>query len=419
MFPPRLTAFVGALLIGASLSARIVAAQARPQPSSADPPVSMTCPMHPDVVESSPGNCPICKMALVPVRLESIWTCPVHAVIHESEPGACPICRRTLIQMTVAVTFTCDNHPEIDQLNRGTCPDGKPMVVKRTLRPHGNHNPQHGGQFFMAPDNTHHLEGAYPRARLFRLYVYDDYARPLAADQIKRVKARVVTRETFDSATRQTKEIAAFPLTLSRNGYFEAQVDTASLPAEMTAKVRFKDDGPEYRFDFTFAAISKDTTPPAPAPVSTVRRDSTAQPNRAAAKPAAASAPAPAPVEPPTAPAAASQNTTPIPETTEAIIRELRAGSDQVRDLVQKGDFGAVWVPAFQARDMAIALEGRLDQLTPAGRQTAEPAIRQIVRTAWLLDAFGDLGNRQQIADAYTIFAAAVEEAVTAFSPRP
>ena len=78
-----------------------------------------------------------------------------------------------------------------------------------------------------------------------------------------------------------------------------------------------------------------------------------------------------------------------------------------------------MWVPAFQARDLAIALEGRLDQLAPARRQAAEPAIRQIVRTAWLLDAFGDLGNRQQIADAYTIFAAAVEEAVTAFAPRP
>jgi hypothetical protein len=37
------------------------------------------------------------------------------------------------------------------------------------------------------------------------------------------------------------------------------------------------------------------------------------------------------------------------------------------------------------------------------------------VRTAWLLDAYGDLGNRQQITDAYEIFKAAVSDVVSAF----
>ena len=34
---------------------------------------------------------------------------------------------------------------------------------------------------------------------------------------------------------------------------------------------------------------------------------------------------------------------------------------------------------------------------------------------AWLLDAFGDLGNRQQITDAYTIFTSTVADVVAAF----
>ena len=97
----------------------------------------------------------------------------------------------------------------------------------------------------------------------------------------------------------------------------------------------------------------------------------------------------------------------------------MRAGSAQVKDLVQKGDFAAIWVPAFQTRDLAIALEGKLEQLTAAQQETARPALREVVRTAWLLDAFGDLGNRQQITEAYDVFAAAVEQTVAAFSSRP
>ena len=39
------------------------------------PPISYTCPMHPEIVEDKGGACPICKMDLVPIRLDSVWTC--------------------------------------------------------------------------------------------------------------------------------------------------------------------------------------------------------------------------------------------------------------------------------------------------------------------------------------------------------
>jgi hypothetical protein len=424
-----------ALLFGVVLAAggetgRASAAAAAPQrggkPAPEVPPVSMTCPMHPDVVDSTPGNCPICKMSLVPVRLESVWTCPVHAVVAEERAGRCPIDRRDLIQVTVAVTFTCAGRPEINQIEPGSCPDGKAMIKTRTLRPHGNHNPQYGGQFFMAPDNTHHLEGAFPRARVFRLYLYDDYARPLPADRMKAVKARVVTNETFDTATRTTREIAAFPLNKVGRGYLEARVDTARLPAQLTAKVKFKSDAPEYRFDFTFTELSKKPAPPpsaaAPGQRGEMSRAADASPIRPpAAAPAAAS---PAPVAIPDAtPAAPGAPPTddpgalpaPIPDSVPEIVAQLKTRHQEIGELVQRGAFGAVWVPAFQARDLSIALEARLGELPAAAREAAEPAIKRLVRTAWLLDAFGDVGNRQQIVDAYAIFGTAVDEVVSAF----
>ena len=105
----------------------------------------------------------------------------------------------------------------------------------------------------------------------------------------------------------------------------------------------------------------------------------------------------------------------PIPETVDEMVAQLETRSKQVGELIDRGDFTAVYVPAFQAKDLAIAMEARLGALAPLKRAAAEPAIQRLVRTAWLLDAFGDLGNRQQITEAYAVFSAAVAEVASAF----
>jgi hypothetical protein len=396
---PILTAALVALTIATAAAQR-----GKPPARPSLPPISMTCIHHPDVLESKPGTCPYCKLPLVPVRLDSAWMCPVHTTVTESDAGKCRMCGRQLVPVTVSLTWTCAADRATQHLEPGVCADGSPRIGTRTLRAHGNHNPQHGGQFFMAPDNWHHLEGVHPSARLFRLYVYDDYGRPLASAKVKDIEARVVTEETFDPATRTTTELSAFRLKAARNRpYLEARIDPSTLPAEMTAKVRFGNDRPEYRFDFTFPAFSKE-------PLAPTARRSVTQPLSTPTAPAAPAVPAPASSSEldPLAPA-------PIPTSMSSMLEQLEVREKQVGELIAKGDFAAVWVPAFHAKDIAIALEPHAAHLAADKRDAGEPALSRVVRTAWLLDAAGDVGNRAQIEAVYAAFKSAVDDALAAF----
>lgn len=83
-----------------------------------------TCPMHPEILQDEPGSCPICGMDLVPVEdgegdpatssmdpsaspsatsaghehgSETVYTCPMHPEVVESQPGSCPICGMDLV----------------------------------------------------------------------------------------------------------------------------------------------------------------------------------------------------------------------------------------------------------------------------------------------------------------------------------
>ena len=81
---------------------------------------SYTCPMHPEVNNDGPGDCPKCGMALEPVEMtapatHTQYTCPMHPQIVRDEPGNCPICGMTLEPMTVTVN---EANPELDSMTR-------------------------------------------------------------------------------------------------------------------------------------------------------------------------------------------------------------------------------------------------------------------------------------------------------------
>ena len=122
------------------------------------------------------------------------------------------------------------------------------------------------------------------------------------------------------------------------------------------------------------------------------------------------------------APQAGRQASTPLryprrfPGPCRQILATLRTRTDQIRNLIDKGLFGEVYVPAFQAKDLAVALETREILLPEDRRQKSEAALATLVRDAYLLDAFGDLGNKQQISDAYADFAAAAKDIQSSLS---
>ena len=79
-----------------------------------------TCPMHPEVENDGPGDCPACGMALEPAGLpapakRTEWTCPMHPDVVRDEPGDCPFCGMALEPTTVSVE---ESNPELDDMTR-------------------------------------------------------------------------------------------------------------------------------------------------------------------------------------------------------------------------------------------------------------------------------------------------------------
>ncbi|MDN5871376.1 MAG: copper-translocating P-type ATPase [Nitrococcus sp.] len=77
--------------------------------TSADPVCGMaglyTCPMHPEVRQEGPGDCPVCGMALESATPEASrveYTCPMHPEIVQDTPGDCPKCGMALEPRTMA-----------------------------------------------------------------------------------------------------------------------------------------------------------------------------------------------------------------------------------------------------------------------------------------------------------------------------
>ena len=251
-------------------------------------------------------------------------------------------------------------------------------VVDAAPGAHMDHSPRHGGRVFMAPDGFHHIEGTYPEPGVFRLYATDNYREPV---NVTMWMGRIVLEEDYDAATDEFIELeSAYLLPSPDGGYLEAEVGDRPLPADFIAKIRMVEDYPEDRFDFIFTELTSD------APVLTVL----------------------APTDVPATLPLAERIRPRIPERTLDIVGGIDARNGEIAQLIAEGRFTEIFIPALQSKELALALDQRAEALPAAGRNQVRIAVRSLVRAAWLLDWYGDLGNKQQVSEAHDVFDEAV-----------
>ena len=171
--------------------------------------------------------------------------------------------RTDLVPVTASTFWLCRSDPDSEKryLEPGACRDGAPRDKAFAVRPHGDHNPRHGGpSVFMSEDLYHHVEATLvaptpTRPAAFRVYLYDEYTRPIRAAGIS---AHVALADKNGKAIRSPT-----PLVVARirdGNAMEVRLPNGTVPSEnapafFTLRVKFKPSDKDWVTDHTFTSL--------------------------------------------------------------------------------------------------------------------------------------------------------------------
>lgn len=357
------------------------------------------------VDHQGPGRCDICGMTLKPKSffmerygdkhasaekrfpltkrgLESIYWCPNrarpdHELTEYAGPGECEVCGEQLMHKTrfedvktwVCLTEECPIKGTI-YYAPGNCPTcGEPVQSMG----HMDHNPVHNGQLIMADNLYHHVEGTLTETDAFRLYFYDDWKNPLDPRNF----AGKLIIERFDEATEELLE-EEYPLSYIDEGdpYL-----TANIPPVEEFPVNFSTEiylaGKETIFSFAF----EDVTPEeAQGPTKAIRLHGHLQRGELI-----------------------------IPETPADMVAEILTRDAIIAERIAAQDWFGLHNPAFDAKDLAEALELKPEGLGVRERGKLRKAVARLTQGAIFLDNAGDSEDEPRVTKAYATFSEGIE----------
>jgi hypothetical protein len=411
-----------------------VAASPKNRTENALPPISYVCPSpgEESFIDDNPGTCPKSGAELQAIRLDIAYKCLKTSLIRE-KPGTCLIDRTDLVPVTASIFWVCTNDPEREKhyLEPGTCRDGSAREKAFEVRPHGDHNPRHGGpSVFMSEGLYHHVEATLvvpmkTQPAIFRVYFYDEYTRPIKATS---VSAQVAPADKNGKETGST-----IPLVLSRikdGSAMEVRLPNAPVPSEsapafFALRVKLKPTDKDWVTDHTFTSYSQEPAlvrsavigipaknpPQSPPKASGQKPGSTSGPARGESAPISPAQPSPATPSESGGRGPSMTVLGPLPDTKQDLLAELQTNMDSVTKRWQEGNLSGLWYPALRVKDVVLKLQqDHRTDISDDKQPELTSAVQRVTLSAWQIDSAGDLGNKEKIAVLYGVFYTAVRE---------